>query len=116
MSASDVTYIGMQGSYVIPIPIRIPEIMPEPLFASVTGAQNADTVSLSSQCLQKIYDPKSGLHIWVLSFPKDARALDETEGILNHLAPQLEKEGLDSVKLVKRAWKTSEQNDEQPST
>ena len=46
----------------------------------------------------------------MLSVPKDLGAIDQTEGILSDLTRQFEEQGIEPVDLVKRAWKTSEEN------
>lgn len=110
----DRTYIGDQGSYIIPD--LMPITLPEPQYTSGTSGQNIDTITLSPPCPQRMLDTKSGLHICVLNIPKDVSALDQTDGVLSYLTQQLEEQNIEPVDLVKRAWKTSEQNDVRPST
>jgi hypothetical protein len=58
---------------------------------------------------RKIYDPKSGLSIYVLDVVEDTTAIDMTKGILSELGSRLEEAGVTTTELVKRAWKTSDQ-------
>ena len=112
MSDSDVTsIIGAQRNWILPEE-TIELVLPELMYNSGTQAQMGDTVSYCLPYAQKIFDVKSGLQICVLNVPKNAKAIDETEGVLHHLAQKLEEQSLEPVDLVKRAWKSSE-HDEQ---
>jgi hypothetical protein len=62
----------------------------------------------SSSIISRILDEKTDKYITVLKVPTDVRFLEETEGILAELNERLEKEGIDTPDLVKKAWKTDE--------
>lgn len=110
MSTTDVSYIGIQRNWTIPTNF-IEQEFEETEYPSVTEGTGATTISLSSQSIQKIFDPKSGLQIYVLNVPKDAKAIKQTAGILARFEKRLAEEHVEPVDLVKRAWKTSEPND-----
>jgi len=59
----------------------------------------------------RILDEKASLYINVLNVPKDASSLDKTRGVLSELGNALEKQGMDTPDLVKRAWKASEERE-----
>ena len=116
MSNSDTeTVNGPQGYWVLPEErIELPLLEIE--YPSGTQAQTSDSFTYCPYPFARtIVDAKTGLLVCVLSEPKDAKAIDETEGILSHLARDLEEENLEPVDLVKRAWKSSEHGDQQPS-
>jgi len=45
---------------------------------------------------------------FALSVQKDAKAIDETEGILSAFASKLAEQNIEPAELVKKVWKTSE--------
>lgn len=115
MSDSDVlSVLGSQKYWILPEEI-IEVVPPEPTYSSGTQAKISDTVSFCIPSTQRVFDVKSELEIYVLNIPKDVRAIEETEGILKHLAEELEDHKIEPVDLVKRAWKTGEPNGVQPS-
>jgi hypothetical protein len=110
MSSYDVMYVEYdQGYYALPERIGNLDSV-QPYYASLTEADLSRTVSSFGVSLQRIYDSKTGLELCLLVFPKDLAAIDQTEGILRDLTHQYEEQGIDPVDLVKRAWKTSEEN------
>jgi len=109
-----VSIIGTQRNWILPEE-TIEIVLSELTYNSGTWAQIGDTVSYCLPYAQNIFDEKSGLQICVLNVPKNARAIDETEGVLHHLAQELGEQSLEPVDLVKRAWKRSEHDDQQPS-
>jgi len=115
LSDSDVvSIIGAQGNWILP-DRTIEPALPEPIYPSGTQAQIGDSVSYCIPYAQGMFDAKSGLQVCVLNVPKNAKAIDETEGVLSHLAQELEEQSLEPVDLVKRAWKSSEHDEQQPS-
>jgi hypothetical protein len=65
-------------------------------------------VELERPLFLRTLDEKTGRYIHILDVSKDARFLNETEGILKELNERLNEEGIDTPDLVKKAWKTSE--------
>ena len=115
MSESDIeSFVTGQEYWILPEKNIEPDL-PEPKYHSWTEAQIGDSVSYCVPCVQRIFDAKSGLQVCALNVPKNARAIDETEGVLSHLAQELEEQRLEPVNLVKRAWKSSEHDVQQPS-
>lgn len=110
MSDSDVlSIIGSQRYWILPEEI-IDLAIPEFTYPSGTQAEFSNTLYIHITPFQRIFDARSGLEICVLNVPKDLRAIDETAGILKHLSRKLKDQNIEPVDLVKRAWKTSEQN------
>jgi hypothetical protein len=115
LSDSDiVSFIGDQRNWILPEE-TIELVLPEPTYLSGTQSQIGATVSFCLPYAQNIFDAKSGLRICVLNVVKNTRAIDETEGILDQFARELEEQSLQPVDLVKRAWKSSEHDDQPPS-
>ena len=115
MSEPDIeSFVTTQEYWILP-ERNIEPALPEPTYPSGTQAQIGDSVSYCVPCAQRMLDAKSGLQVCVLNVPKNARAIDETEGVLSHLAQELEEQSLEPVDLVKRAWKSSEHDAQQPS-
>jgi hypothetical protein len=116
MSDSDVLSILSAERYWI-LPEETIELpLSETTYPSWTKAQVSDSFSCCFPFAQEIFDVKSGLQICVLAVAKNAKAIDETEGILSYLEHELQERDLEPVDLVKRAWKSSEHDDSQPST
>lgn len=110
MSNCDAIYLEYdQGYWVLPEKIEYLESV-QLAHPSSTEANLSGTVSSFGVSLQRVFDSKSGLEICVLSVPKDLAAIDQTEGILSDLTRRCEEQGIEPVDLVKRAWKTSEEN------
>lgn len=65
-------------------------------------------ISSTSSPIKRIFDPKSISYIYVLDTPKNPRSIDQTEGILSSLSQELEREGIEPIDLIKRAWKTNQ--------
>jgi hypothetical protein len=85
LSGSDVvSVIGTQRNWILPEG-TIELVLQEPVYDSGTQAQIGDTVSCCLPYAQRIFDVKSGLQVCVLNVPKNASAIDETEGVLHHL-------------------------------
>ena len=115
MSNCDVISVEYnQGNWVLPQE-RVDLDSVQPAYASLTEANLSGTVSSFGISVQRVFDSKSGLEICVLSVPKDLGAIDQTEGILSDLTRQCEEQGIEPVDLVKRAWKTSEENGNEPT-
>lgn len=115
MSEPDIESIVTTQEYWILPEKNIEPTLTEPIYPSGTQAQIRDSVSYCVPCAQRMFDAKSGLQVCVLSVPKNARAIDETDGVLSYLAQELEEQSLEPVDLVKRAWKSSEHDVQPPS-
>jgi len=110
LSAYDVvSFIGTQRNWIIPESV-VELDLTDVDYASGTEGTSIGTVTLTTPHPQRIYDPKSGLQICILDVPKDARSIDQTEGILSKFERKLTEEKIEPVDLVKRAWKSSEHN------
>lgn len=110
MSVYDVaSFIGTQRNWIIPESVVVPNLA-DVDYASVTDGTSLGTVTVTTPHPQRVYDPKSGLQICILNVPKDARSIDQTEGILSKFEKKLADEKIEPVDLVRRAWKTSEHN------
>lgn len=115
MSDSDVlSVIGSQKYWILPEE-TINLVIPEFTYTSGSKPEFNDTLSFYTTNIQRIFDIKSRSEICVLYVQKNIKAIIETEGILKHLARKLKKQHIEPVDLVKRAWKTSGQNDTESS-
>jgi len=102
--------IGSQKYWILPEEIIEPLLL-EPMYPSGTQAQISDTVSFCHPTFQKLFDARAKVEIVILNVPKNMKAIGETEGILCHLAAKMEEQNIEPADLVKKVWKTSEQND-----
>lgn len=107
MSEECASFIGVQRNWVFP-ENELPFFLPEPECDSKTMSQGLDSVSYPYPSIDRAFDPKSKIHIYILNVPENPRSIDETEGILSDFAQSLDQEGIEPTDLVKRAWKTRE--------
>jgi len=66
---------------------------------------NMEELERSQPALRKELNEKTNHYIHILHVQKDLCFLEETEGILKELNRRLNKEGIDTPDLVKKAWK-----------
>lgn len=101
-----VSVIGSQKYWILPQ--ETIELSLEPMYPSGTQTQTLDTVTFCPIDFQRIFDAKAKVEIFVLRTQKDAKAIDETEGILSTFASKLAEQNIEPADLVKKIWKTSE--------
>jgi len=108
LSDSDnVSVIGSQGYWILPEETIKP--LQEPMYPSGTQTQRLDTtVTFFPIDFQRMFDAKAKAEFSVLNVQKDAKAIDETEGILSAYASKLAEQNIEPAELVKKVWKISE--------
>lgn len=79
-------------------------ILPENLVHCVEEViKNRSNVSKGNIDVWK--DPRTGRSVYILNVQKDSNTLKETEGLLEEIGKKIEREGIDTPDLVRKAWK-----------